>query len=623
MTKGREIELLAPAGNADIAIEAIKHGADAIYIGPPSHGARKSASNSLEDIRRVVDFAHIFNASVYVTVNTIIYEKELRDVEKMIRDLYRIGVDALIVQDMGILRMDIPPIALHASTQCDIRTAEKARFLQEAGFSQIVLARELSLNEIHDICSAVDIPVEVFIHGALCVSYSGRCSAGFACTGRSGNRGECTQICRLPFSLKDASGKVIARDKYLLSLKDFRAEDYLEDLIRAGVSSFKIEGRLKEAGYVKNVTAFYNQKLDNIISGLNTNITGDRPAEKTYSRKSCGTVRLKFTPDLQKSFNRGFTDYRLPSYKLKPDGGIRPAEKNTISSPLTPKSIGEQIKDINQLRPGDGISFFDNKGNFNGVLINGIKHGKIIGNRPFSLPKGAPIYRTSSVEWKKLMASDTANRTISIDISLSGNLPNNCPSTKVSNLYISAKDESGAYITLDTGIQGEPARRPADYRNIFEKLGNTPFCLENFENGIPNLFFPASALTNARRKLIDRLLIAKKFTYKFNYRKKENKDYPYPAKVLDYRDNVANSLALKFYKEHGVTSIEQALEVSGRSKAKGRKIMTTRHCILRELGLCLKDGKKLQLPLTLESGNFKFQPVFDCSSCEMHLIFNR
>ncbi len=261
----RRLELLAPAGNADIAMEAILHGADAVYMGASSHGARRSAANTIDDVHRVVDFAHIYHAKVYVTVNTIVYEKELKLVERLISDLYKAGVDAIIVQDMGILRMDIPPIELHASTQCDIRTPEKARFLQDVGFSQLVLPRELTLEEIHKISEAVSVPLETFVHGALCVSYSGRCHASFATCGRSANRGECAQLCRLPYTLTDSEGKVISRDKHLLSLRDLNTLDILPRMIEAGASSFKIEGRLKEAAYVKNTVADYRKALVSFI----------------------------------------------------------------------------------------------------------------------------------------------------------------------------------------------------------------------------------------------------------------------------------------------------------------------------------------------------------------------
>lgn len=580
----REIELLAPAGNAAIAEEAIKHGADAVYIGPPTHGARQQAANSTDDITRTVDFAHTYGARVYVTVNTIVYENELKAVERMIRDLYNVGVDALIVQDMGILRMDLPPIALHASTQCDIRTPEKARFLQEAGFSQLVLARELSIAEIGKICEAVTIPVEVFVHGALCVSYSGRCGAGYAAAGRSGNRGECPQICRQSFTLKDADGKIIAADKYLLSLRDLKADAHIEELIDAGVSSFKIEGRLKEAGYVKNVTAYYGRRLNDIIVNSNGK----------YRRSSYGTSEITFTPQLDRSFNRGFTDYRLTG---------RPAG---IASINTPKSLGEKITDISTLKPGDGISYFDKSGEYRGLQVNAVIDGRIIGNRPFQLPKGIEIRRTSSVEWKKLLARDTAKRTLRLDITLDSK-------------GITAKDESGAMVRISHDLDGQPAQKPTDYRKLFEKLGNTPFRLREFVNEAPELFYPASSLTSLRREAVEKLLEAKRMTYPFDYRRPENRDFPYPSKALDYSDNVANSHAQRFYKDHGVKKTEPALELTSRKAIKGKKVMSTRHCILRELGLCLKQGHRLKQPLTLESGALRLLPTFDCSRCEMHI----
>lgn len=582
----RKLELLSPAGNADIAIEAIKHGADAVYIGPPTHGARKSAANSIDDIKKVVDFAHIFKAKVYVTLNTIVYDRELQAVEKMIWELYKIGVDALIVQDMGILRMDIPPIALHVSTQCDIRTPEKARFLEESGFSQIVLARELSVREIKKICDAVSIPVEVFVHGALCVSFSGRCSAGFVCGGRSGNRGECPQICRLPFTLTDATGKILAKDKYLLSLKDFNADMYLENLVAAGVSSFKIEGRMKEAGYVKNVTSHYSSRLNMIVEAANG----------ALCRESFGIVDLSFSPALEKSFNRGFTSYRLSG---SPD-------TEGIASLLTPKSLGESITSISQLRAGDGISFFNGNGQYQGVQVNGVANGRILSNKPFRLPPGAEMRRTSSIEWKKLMASETAARRLALEVSLDEN-------------GVTASDETGAMVRLSHTIKGVPAEKRADYEKVFTKLGNTPFKLVEFHNHVSHLFFPASYLTALRRELIDKLMEAKRATYPFSYRPRENAGYPYPATALDYRDNVANRLADKFYRDHGVKKMEPALETRPEKPKRGLTVMTSKHCILRELGLCLKTNPKIKMPLRLSGGNMRFTPIFDCSNCEMHI----
>ena len=302
----RKIELLSPAANREVAKAAILCVADAVYIGATSHGARHRAANSIEDIREVVEFAHTYRARVYVTVNTLVYDNELEQVRELICRLYEAGVDALIVQDMSILRMDIPPIALHASTQCDTRTPDKARFLESVGCSQIVLARELTIPEIKNICDSVSVPVECFVHGALCVSYSGRCAASQTCLGRSANRGECAQMCRMPYTLRNADGQVIEKDKYLLSLRDFNASPHLEEMLEAGVSSFKIEGRLKDVDYVRNVTAYYRKAIDEIIA-RNPN---------RYVRSSFGESVINYTPRLDKSFNRGFTDYFLGSRRL-------------------------------------------------------------------------------------------------------------------------------------------------------------------------------------------------------------------------------------------------------------------------------------------------------------------
>lgn len=584
----KKLELLAPARDADTAIAAIEHGADAVYMGPPAFGARKAAPNTLDDIRRVADYAHIFGAKVYSTVNTIIYDRELKAVEKMIRDLWMIGVDALIVQDMGVLRMDIPPISLHASTQCDIRTPEKALFLQESGFSQLVLARELSIGEIKAICDAVTVPVETFVYGALCTGFSGRCQAGYATSGRSGNRGECPQICRLPFTLRDNGGEILVKDKYLLSLKDFNAIDYLKDLIDAGVTSFKIEGRLKETGYVKNIVSAVSRRLNSIID----------EREETLERSSYGKVDLKFDPDIRKSFNRGLTTYRL--------GGV--VDPNGISSTDTSKSLGETIKNINDINPGDGISWFNNKGEYEGTIVNGVQDGKIIGNRPFVLPKNVTIHRTSDVKWRKLMASDTAQRKLSLEIILDSK-------------GITGKDEAGTYVRIENTAQGAKANKEPDFTRIFNKLGNTPFTLRNFKNLAPDLFFPASELTELRRKLTDTLIETKKLAYTRDTRRKENIDFPYSEFKLDSSGNVSNKLAESFYRDHGVKEIEPALETGNRKQAKGTVVMQTKHCILRDIGLCLKtsDRKKIKLPLCIENDNLKFRISTDCANCEMQL----
>lgn len=582
------LELLSPAANADIAIEAILHGADAVYIGPPSHGARKKASNSIADIKRVVDFAHIYRAKVYVTVNTVIYDNELKEVEGMIWDLWRIGVDAIIVQDMGILRLDLPPIALHASTQCDTRTVGKARFLEEVGFSQIVLARELTLSEIGEICRSVSVPVECFVHGALCVSYSGVCHASQACKGRSANRGECAQMCRLPYSLLDAKGNKVITDRHLLSLRDLNLSDRLDRLAEAGVRSFKIEGRLKEMSYVKNVTTRYSEVIDRFIK--------DNPGK--YVRASAGRSIVDFDARLDKSFNRGFTHYFLDNRRT-----------TDIYEPRTPKSLGEIVKDKGALSPGDGISWFDRKGNYEGMQVNRISGKSIFGPNGKVITLDRPIYRTSDIKWNSELSKKTAVRKIDIEVELD-------------EKGVSARDERGNRIRIGLILKIEKSEKNPDIERFFAKLGNTPYSLKSFTNNLPpNAFVPASRLTEIRRQVVNHLSEANAATYHAERRREENMEAVFEEKHLSYRHNVANSLAAAFYKSHGVETIEKAGELMKQSDLIKRRLMTTRHCILRELGHCKKESAKFrsQNEMYLENGNIRLRLEFDCKNCEMHV----
>lgn len=607
--KIRQLELLAPAADKEVARQAILHGADAVYIGASSHGARSKAANSLEDIRRVVDFAHQYRARVYVTVNTLVFEHEIREVESLITSLYRAGVDAIIVQDMSILRMNIPPIELHASTQCDTRTPEKARFLEDSGFSQIVLARELTLPEISKICQSVDVPVECFVHGALCVCYSGRCQASEMCLGRSANRGECSQMCRLPYTLRNSKGDVLIKDRYLLSLSDFNASAEMLQLVEAGVSSFKIEGRLKDAAYVKNVTAAYRRILDNIISS----------APDKYCRSSYGESTISFDPDLSKSFNRGFTSYFL---KNRTPG--------QMASLFTPKSKGEIIDDISELNNGDGISWLNPKTMaYEGVMVNKVENGRIMANRRVDIPRNVEIRRTLNRQWQQKMAKDTAVRKINVDIAIDDN-------------GISAKDEREVSVRIPLDTELIPSNKKMDPRPIFEKLGNTIYKLCNFTNNLSDtVFIPASVMTGLRRRLTTALDDANISTYPFHYRRSESPDSVFPLKKLESSDNVANSLAFDFYKSHGVTEINKAVEVQDRKARSLRSgenpIMLTRYCLRRELGFCKKHPERssrttdvftrrnissedLSEPLTISSGPHSFSLRFDCRNCEMYVL---
>lgn len=589
----RKLELLSPAANKDVAREAILHGADAVYIGASSHGARKGAANSIEDIAEVVRFAHQFRARVYVTVNTVIYEKELADVEALIWKLYRIGVDAIIVQDMSILRMNLPPIELHASTQCDTRTVDKALFLEKVGFSQIVLARELSIDEISSICQQVSVPVECFVHGALCVSYSGRCQASQVSMGRSANRGECSQMCRLPYTLTDRDGHILQKNRYLLSLRDFNTIEQLPELVDAGVRSFKIEGRLKDVAYVKNVTAAYRQALDRIIAA----------EPDKYCRSSYGDSTITFEPNLNKSFNRGFTNYFL--------SGRRDV---SMASILTPKHIGERIDDVRKVNNGDGISFFNSKSEYEGVRINSVENGRLVGAKPFQLPKWAEIYRTYDRVWQTEIERNTATRKLKLDI-------------VIDEVGLTAVDERCVRVRIPLGVEKDVAKQEFHPERILGKLGSTIFELRNFENRLEaTTFIPASGLSDVKRRMLSALEDANNATYPFGYRRSEDRGVPYVSKKLMSTDNVTNSFSEAFYREHGVEEMRCGVEVEKRADVNqpGKEVMHTRYCLRRELGLCKKRVSRVkgenEEPWYITSGKHRFRLQFDCANCEMKVI---
>ena len=604
MNKPRKIELLAPAKNAEIGIEAIRHGADAVYIGAPKFSARAAAGNSIDDIRKLADEAHRFNAKVYIAFNTLLRDNELSEAERSIRELYRAGADALIVQDMGITRLDIPPIALHASTQTDNRSVEKVKFLQDAGFSQVVLARELSLNQIREIASQTDVPLEVFIHGALCVSYSGQCYLSHAMCGRSANRGECAQYCRLPYTLTDGNGRIIAKDKHLLSLKDLNQSDRLEALLDAGASSLKIEGRLKDVAYVKNCTAYYRQALDRIFAR--------RPTE--YRAASSGSVSFRFTPDLSKSFNRGFTHYFLDGRSADP-----------IASPDTPKSLGEYIgtlksRDRNSLvvagsKPlhnGDGLCFFHPDGQFEGFRVNRAEGNRIYPAKMPDIPVHTSLYRNFDQEFDKLLARPTADRRIRITLRLY---------ETAGGYALTATDEDGNHATVRIDHPIEESRSPQiqHQRTQLAKLGASVFAVNETDIQIDlrgERFIPSSALAELRRKVTDALLRARNIAYRPDTRRPE-KPVPFFRDTLDYTGNVANRNAVEFYRTHGVKGIAPAFEL--KMPDEDVPLMYSRHCIRFMLGYCLRtpQGKDLKEPLTLHYNGRDLPLRFDCKECMM------
>lgn len=603
MIKQRKIELLAPAKNLECGIAAIDHGADAVYIGAPKFGARAAAVNSLEDIAALVEYAHLYNARIYVTVNTILKDEELQETEKMIWALFRAGVDALIVQDMGITGLNLPPIPLHASTQMDNRTVEKVRFLADAGFRQVVLARELSLREIskiHEACP--DVPLEIFVHGALCVSYSGQCYVSQACFGRSANRGECAQFCRLPFSLVDAEGRVIVKDKHLLSLKDFNQSDELEALLDAGASSFKIEGRLKDVSYVKNVTAAYRRKLDAIFA-----------RRKEYARASSGSCRYAFNPQLDKSFSRGFTHYYLHG------------RTKDVFSFDTPKSLGEEMGTMKEARGnyltvaglksfnnGDGVCYIDEQGRLQGFRINRVEGNKLY---PQEMPRIKPrtvLYRNFDQEFEKILARKSSERRIAVSVRLTDT---------PFGFALTLTDEDDNSVTLSLAREKEPARTPQEenLKTQLAKFGNTPFEAVRIDIDFAgNWFLPASVLADFRRQAVEKLISARRINYRRELFVLKPTAHAFPQSTLTYLGNVMNGQAVSFYAGHGVASIAPAFE---RAPAEKAVLMFCKHCLRYSMGWCpvhQRERSPYREPYYLVSTDGKrFRLEFDCKNCQM------
>ena len=607
MIRQRKIELLAPAKNLECGIAAIDHGADAVYIGAPRFGARAAAGNSLEDIAELVKYAHLYNVRIYVTLNTILKDEELPETEKLIWELYRIGVDALIVQDMGLLGLNLPPIPLHASTQMDNRHVEKVKFLAEAGFRQVVLARELSLEQIRKIHEAVpETPLEVFVHGALCVSYSGQCYVSQHCFGRSANRGECAQFCRLAFDMVDADGKIIAKDKHLLSLKDLNQSEELEKLLDAGASSFKIEGRLKDVTYVKNVTAYYRQRLDAIFK-----------RRKEYIRASSGNVKLSFKPQLDKSFTRGFTNYFL-------------FERNKdIFSFDTPKSLGEEmgyVKDIRGnyivvagVKPfsnGDGICYLDERGKLKGLRINRVENNKLFpaGEMP-RIKQRTVLYRNFDQEFEKLMQRKSAERKIGVEMTLG---ENNFGFT----LMLTDEDDVQVSVTLAKEKELARTSQSENIKNQLMKLGNTPFeALRVDIDWKDNWFIPSSQLSELRREAVEKLLSARRMNYRQEHVVLPSTNHRFPLNELTYLGNIMNEKAARFYRHHGVAKLAPAFE---ECPPKGAVLMFCKHCLRYSMGWCpvhQRAKSPFREPYYLVSSDGKrFRLEFDCKQCQMKVM---
>ncbi|HEY5762501.1 MAG TPA: U32 family peptidase [Rhodocyclaceae bacterium] len=604
------LELLAPARNAEIGIAAIDHGADAVYIGGPGFGARSGADNTMSDIARLVEHAHRYHARVYLTLNTILRDDELEPARQLAWDAWNAGVDALIVQDMGLLDLELPPIALHASTQMDNRSPAKVAFLEAVGFSQVVLARELSLTEIAAITATTTVPLEYFIHGALCVSYSGQCSISHALTGRSANRGECAQICRLPFSLSDGETTIVA-DKHLLSLKDNDQSANLAGLAEAGIRSFKIEGRLKDRAYVKNITAHYRLLLDRLIA--------DDPR---WCSASSGHSRFGFTPDPGKTFRRGATDYF--THERQADIGAFDTPKAAGEPIGEVLAVGREAIDVAPTPPlgnGDGIAFFYASGELAGLRVNRVEQladrQRLHVLRGVLLPvAGTPLFRNRDHAFDRQLEHDSATRQIEIDLVFSAT---------DDGIRLQATDSDGIAASADLPGQFEaaiePVREAERIRQQLGKLGSTIFTARRIEvasTTVPRL--SAAALNGLRRAAIESLEAARRQRYARPRRADARVPAPpYPETELSFLANVLNASARAFYIRHGVLKIADAYETN---QERGEvSLMITRHCLRYSFNLCPKEVKGIRPdPLTLENGGQKFTLRFDCKRCEMHVV---
>jgi putative protease len=605
--KNNTIELLSPAKNLEFGKIAVNFGADAIYIGAPRFGARASASNSIQTIENLCSYAHKFHSKVYVALNTILYEKELEDAQKMIHQIYNAGADALIIQDFGILEMDLPPISLHASTQTHNIQLEKIDFLQNVGFQRVVLARELTIEQIKNIKQKTNVELEVFIHGSLCVSYSGQCYLSKHIGGRSGNRGECAQPCRLTYDLLDSNEKIIDKNKHFLSLKDMKRADYLESMIDAGVNSFKIEGRMKDEIYLKNITAFYRKKIDQILENK-TNI-------KTTS---LGKFFFDFEPEAEKTFNRGFSDYFLNG------------RKENIHSLFTPKSTGKQLGKVTfvgknfflietneQINNGDGLCFFNDNQELIGLRADITENNKIFANIIFDLKKDTIIYRNLDHELIKKLTKIENCRQIPIYLIFS----------EIENGFaLTAQTEKNEYfVTNEISIEKQHAKNQElateNIKNQLSKSGGTIFNILNINISLSDFYFiPNSILNELRRTTLNKLFEMLGENYTRKSIKFEQNDYPYFEKQLDYKANISNSLSQKFYIRHQIETFEPAFEISNSDTKK--ELMITKMCIKYNLGYCEKyQNPKIKItPKFLKTSDKKFLLEFDCKNCVMKVI---
>ena len=605
----KKIEILAPAKDLIHGMAAINSGADAVYIGAPQFGARSNATNSIEDVAALVQYAHLYHAQVFVVINTILYDNELETCRKMIWELYHIGVDALIVQDMAIMEMDLPPIVLHASTQANNRDADNIKFLKDAGMKRVVLARELNLHQIKEISEASDVELEFFVTGALCVSFSGNCYMSVANGERSANRGSCAQNCRLPYNLIDGHGDTLIKNSHLLSIKDFDVSDQIPNLIEAGICSFKIEGRLKDIVYVKNNVSFLRQKLDAFLE-----------ENDNYTKASSGSCTYTFDSALNRTFNRGYTDYFVNERHQSIGSWESPKSKGQYIGKLI-KTIGGayEIENGELLNNGDGLCYINENNEADGIYVNKVENGLAYPNVLKELKVGTFIYRNNDAAFIKIVErEDSAVRKISTTLLLTEN---------ENGFELIATDEDGYVSTVHLAHAKEQTKNnlsiEENIKTQLAKTGFTPYTANEINVMFTqNWFLPISKINEMRRTVYEQLSAIRLANYKREEHQIVKTNHPFPVNQLDFTYNVSNKMARKFYERHGVTEIEKAFELQwdpGKSR-----VMTTKYCIKYELEKCPKYHKdtmetKLKEPLVLKQGELEYKLKFNCKPCEMEI----
>ena len=607
----KKIEILAPAKDLIGGMAAINSGADAVYIGAPQFGARSNANNSIEDVAALVQYAHLFNAQVFVVMNTILYDNELETCRSMIWELYDIGVDALIIQDMAIMEMDLPPIILHASTQANNRDADKIKFLKDAGIKRVVLARELNLHQIKTIYDEADVELEFFVTGALCVSFSGNCYMSVANGERSANRGSCAQNCRLPYNLIDGNGETLIKNSHLLSIKDLDISEQIPNLIEAGIVSFKIEGRLKDVVYVKNNVSYLRQKLDSFL---------ENEGSEKYTKASSGKCTYTFDSSLNRTFNRGYTDYFVNERHASIGSWESPKSKGQYIGKLI-KTVGNyyEIENGELLNNGDGLCFINENNEAEGIYVNKSENGKIYPNVLKEVKEGTFIYRNNDAAFIKIVErEDSAVRKISTTLLLTEN---------ETGFELIATDEDGNVSIVNLEHLKEPTKTgesiEENIKTQLAKTGFTPYTADEINVMFSqNWFLPISKINEMRRNVFEQLSEIRLKNYVREEHQLVKTSHPYPETKLDFMYNVSNKTARKFYERHGVTEIEKAFELQwdpGKSR-----VMTTKYCIKYELKKCpihQKDivGVKVKEPLVLKQGELEYKLKFNCKPCEMEI----